>query len=159
MASIVIFLEVPEWTWHYPDLDSLVLVACSSFRLYICFSRLFSILVVNWHFDPRRPFANFPLHLAHPPYLPEPPPSASSIEADPSEESSPHTVLHAIKSCSSSTSIKVLPETQPEEDPREPMMETGFTPCRLVIMTWARHFVYVYAYGPWANELVSACLC
>ena len=123
----MIFMEIPKWSWHYdPALDSLVLIARSSFRLYVFFHRPFSILVVSWHFDPRRPYANFPLHLAHPPYYLEPATSVSSMEMDPSKERSPTTDLHVAESCSSSTSIDVLPEIRLEEDPEEPVLENGF---------------------------------
>ena len=127
MASTVNFLEVPEWAWHYdPTLDSLVLVARSSLRLYIFFNRPFSIPVVSWHFDPRRPYANLPLHLAHPPHFPEPTPSPSSMETDPSEGSSPHSVLHVVESGSFSAGTKVLPEMQSKEDLGEPVLENRF---------------------------------
>ena len=127
MASTVIFLDVLEWTWHYdPTLDSLVLVAHSSFRLYIFFNCPFSISVVSWHFDPCHSFTDLGLYLTRPPYFPEPTPFASSMETDPSEGSSPHSVLHVAKSNSSSSSTKVLPKMQLKEDPFEPVLENGF---------------------------------
>ena len=127
MATTMIFMEIPKWTWHYdPALDSLVLVARSSFRLYIFFHHPFSTPVVSWHFDPCRPYANFPLCLAHLPYFPEPTPSVSSIETDPSERSSPATVLHIAESGSSSADTVVLPEMQMEEDLEEPVLENEF---------------------------------
>ena len=127
MATAVIFMEVPEWLWHYdPALDSLVLVAHSNFRLYILFHRLFSVLVVSWHFDHRRPYADSPLRLAHPLYFPKPAPFASSMETDPSEGSSPHPVVHVAESDSSSVGTKVLLEMQLEEDPEELVLENGF---------------------------------
>ena len=112
---------------HYdPALDSLVLVAHNSFRLYIFFRGPFSIPVVSWHFDPHRPYADFPFRLAHPPYFLEPAPSASSMETDPSEGSSPHPVMHVAESGSSSAGIEVLPEILLEEDLEEPVLENGF---------------------------------
>ena len=124
---MVIFMEVPEWSWHYdPTLDSLVLVAHSSFKLYIFFRRPFSILVVSWHFDFHRPYADLPLRLAHPPYYLEPAPSASSMETDPSQGSSLHSIMHVDESSSSSVGIEVLLEMQLEEDSEELVLENMF---------------------------------
>ena len=53
-------------------------------------------------------------------------PSASSMEIEPSEGSSPHSIVHVAKSGSSSASTKVLPEMQQEEDPGELVLENGF---------------------------------
>ena len=127
MATSVIFIEIPEWTWHYnPALDTLILAARNSFRLYIFFRHSFSILVVSWHFEPRRPYADFPLCLAHPLYFLESAPSISSMETDPFEGSSPIFVLHVAKFGSSSASTEVLPKMQIEEDPEEPVLDNGF---------------------------------
>ena len=97
MATAMIFIEVPEWTWHYnPALDSLILVARSCFKLYIFFCHPFSVLVVSWHVDPRHPYVDFLLCLTHPSYFPKPAFSASSMETNPSEGSSPTMVLHVM---------------------------------------------------------------
>ena len=109
----------------------LVLVVHSSFRLYIFFCNSFSVPVVSWHFDPGRPYADFPLRLAHPPYFLEPAPSTFSMETDPSKGSSPHPVVHVAESGSSSASTEVLSEMQLDEDPRSLCWRTGSTLRRL----------------------------
>ena len=132
MATAVIFMEVPEWSWHYNlALDTLDLVVHSSFRLYIFFRRPFSVPVVSWRFDPRHSYVDFPLRLAHLPHFPEPAPSASSMEIDPSKGSSPHPVVHVAESGSSSASTEVLSKMQLDEDPRSPCWRTGSTLRRL----------------------------
>ena len=160
MASAVIFLEVPEQTWHYdPTLDSLVLVAYSSFKLYIFFSRPFSIPIVSQHFDSHRPFADLSLCLSHLPQFLEPAPSASLMETNPLEGSSPHFVLHVVEFGSSAASTKVLPEMQPEEDPGERVLENEFNTPQAYAYIMGQAFCYIYTYGFWVNKLMSTCLC
>ena len=144
MASAMIFLEVPEWTQHYDlALDSLVLVAHSSFRLYIFFIYPFSVRIVNWHFDPNVLYADIPWRLGHPQYFSEPTPSASLIETDPFEGSSPHSVLHVAEYGSSSTGTEALPEIQPKEDPGEPVLENQFHTSQAYVY-WDRLFsIYI----------------
>ena len=137
-----------EWTWHYDlALDSLVLVAYSSFKLYIFFSPLFSIPRVSWHFDPS--ISCSPL------YFLELAPSASSIETDPSKGSLPHSVLHVIEPGSSSVGIEILPE----EDLGEPVLENEFHTSQAQVYSMDQAFCYVYTYGSQANKLVSVRLC
>ena len=48
------------------------------------------------------------------------------MKTNPSEKSSPRSILHLDKSISSSAGIEVLQRMQPEEDLREPVLENGF---------------------------------
>ena len=107
-------------------LDSLVLVAQSSFRLYIFFNRPFNIPVVSRHVNSHRPYANLPLHLAHSPHFLKPIPSASSMKTDPFEGRSSHSILHVVESGSFFTDTDVLPEMQSKEYPGELVLENGF---------------------------------
>ena len=95
-------MEIPKWTWHYdPALNSLVLIARSSFRLYVFFRWPFNVLVTNEHFNPMYPFDDLALHLPHPVNFPAPTPSASSMETDSSMESLPCTILVTAETSSS----------------------------------------------------------
>ena len=144
MASTVIFLEVRKWTCDYdPAIDLLVLLVHSSFRLYIFFSCLFNVPVVSWHFDPHCSYADLHLYLAHPPYFPEPAPSTSLMEIDPSKGSLPYSVLHVAELGSSSAGTEVLSKMQLEEDLEEPLLENRS--CRIGFIVWARLFVmYIF---------------
>ena len=48
------------------------------------------------------------------------------METDPSERSSPTSVLHVAKSDSFSAGTEVLQEVQMEENPKELVLENGF---------------------------------
>ena len=89
MASIVIFLETPDWTWyHDPTLDSIYLVGHASVRMYIFFSRPFVVTVLSPQFDQEFPFNGVPLYAAHPSYPSPSPPPSPSIKSNPSQDSS-----------------------------------------------------------------------
>ena len=85
MASIVIFLETPDWTWHH---DPVYLLGHAAVRMYIFFSRPFTVTVLNPQFDLEFPFNGVPLHVAHLPYPSPSPPPSPSTETDLSEDSS-----------------------------------------------------------------------
>ena len=140
MVSVMIFLEVHEWTWHYDlALNSLILLAHSSFRLYIFFQRPFSAPVVDRHFGLQYSFDDLPLYYTYSIHFPAHAPPASSMETEPSEESSPRTILLAIKTNSSSTGTQTILEMSHEENDVVPVLENGFhTPRSLLcILTWA----------------------
>ena len=127
MASIVIFLEVLEWTWHYDlSLDSLILLARNSFRLYIFFRCAFSTLVVSGNFDLQYLFNDLPLHYAHPIHFLALTPFASSMESDPFEEILPRTVLLVAETSSSFTGTQVVPKMWEEEDAVVAVLENRF---------------------------------
>ena len=118
MASIVIFLKTPDWTWHH---DPVYLLGHATVRMYIFFSRP----VLSLQFDPEFPFNGVPLHVAYLPYPSPSPPPSPSTETDPSEDNS---------SSSSSGGDQVVPELAQEGFPA---MENGFyTP-------WWRHGSYL----------------
>ena len=53
MGSVIVFLEFPTWEWHYdPALDSLLLMARVTLRVYIFFHHLFGLSRMSRHFNP-----------------------------------------------------------------------------------------------------------
>ena len=76
MASITIFLETSDWTWHHDlALDLVCLLGHVAIRMYIFFNNPFAVIVLSPQFDPEFPFNGVPLHVGHPPFpSPSPPP-------------------------------------------------------------------------------------
>ena len=106
MASITVFLETTNYTWHHDlALDSVYLLGHAAMRMYIFFNCLFVVPILNPQFDLELPFNGVSLHAAYSPYpSPSSPPSPSN-ETNPAEYSS---------STSSSRGDHVVPELPSE---------------------------------------------
>ena len=123
MASMVVYLEAPNWQWHYDHAMSFMyLMGHAQGRLYIFFQHSFAVSIMSPFFGPEAPFDEIPLYMAHPTFAPPspPPPPSASMEIDLSEASS--------FSSASTASDSEHPPGSPEASG---IMENGFYTPRL----------------------------
>ena len=70
MASIVFFIEMPDWLWHCDHaLDSMFIMGWAQVQMYIFFYHYFFVFVFIEQFDLEVPFNEVPLFMAHPWFL------------------------------------------------------------------------------------------
>ena len=89
MASVVVYLEAPNWQWHYDHaMNSMYLMGQVQVRLYVFFQHSFAVSILSPFFNPKASFDGIPLYMAHPVFASPPPSPSVSMETDPSKASS-----------------------------------------------------------------------
>ena len=91
MALVIVFLDTHEWDVHFNyHIDSLVLMARATLRVYVFFCHYFSISVLNQNFILNEQYNDIMMYTAYPEVVPilvyEPIPKYFPMAMNPKEE-------------------------------------------------------------------------